>query len=199
MKTNSRRILTTHAGRLQRPDELTQQMLAHPGSRPNDEAFAARLKNAVEDAVRRQAASGVDVVSDGEMGKMRRSSYVTTRLAGCEERALKPQEGGGVGRTERDAFPQFFAEFIDRGDYYYKSPGVTLGNLRVVCTGPIVYTRGTAQLRAPRHPGGQDPSSRVLGWLARATHRRYAVQIRGRPYAAGSCPGILVRSWQRPS
>ena len=140
MKTNSRRILTTHAGRLQRPDELTQQMLAHPGSRPNDEAFAALLKNAVEDAVRRQAASGVDVVSDGEMGKITWSSYVTTRLAGCEERALKPQEGGGVGRTERDAFPQFFAEFIDRGAYYYKSPGVTLGNLRVVCTGPIVYT-----------------------------------------------------------
>jgi hypothetical protein len=30
MKRSTRRILTTHVGRLQRPEELTQAMEAHP-------------------------------------------------------------------------------------------------------------------------------------------------------------------------
>ncbi len=52
------------------------------------------------------------------MGKITWSSYVGGRLGGCEERALEPGERGAVGGTERDRFPQFFAEFIDCHDYF---------------------------------------------------------------------------------
>jgi len=139
MLRSTDRIMTTHAGRLQRPDYLTEAMLAHPRGRPDGDQFRAQLRSAVAEAVREQAELGVDVVSDGEMGKVTWSSYVGGRLGGCEERPLGPGETTTVGGADRRAFPQFFAEFIDRGDYYYKSPGITLGNFRLVCTGPITY------------------------------------------------------------
>ena len=50
MKNSATRILTTHVGCLQRPDELTQAMLAHLGARHTDTAFAARLQRAAKEA-----------------------------------------------------------------------------------------------------------------------------------------------------
>jgi 5-methyltetrahydropteroyltriglutamate--homocysteine methyltransferase len=51
--------------------------------RPVDaDAFAARVESAVAEVVRKQVEAGVDVVSDGEMGKPSFATYVTYRLAG---------------------------------------------------------------------------------------------------------------------
>ncbi len=47
MKRSLKRILTTHAGRLERPEAITKAMEQHPGGRPTDAAFAGQLKQAV--------------------------------------------------------------------------------------------------------------------------------------------------------
>jgi 5-methyltetrahydropteroyltriglutamate--homocysteine methyltransferase len=77
------RILTTHVGSLPRPDDLIQTMFAKQEGVPVDQAaLDERTRTAVEEVVRLQAEAGVDVVSDGEMGKPSYVTYISDRLDG---------------------------------------------------------------------------------------------------------------------
>jgi 5-methyltetrahydropteroyltriglutamate--homocysteine methyltransferase len=77
------RILTTHVGSLPRPADLIQTMFAKQEGVPVDQAaLDERTRTAVEEVVRRQAEAGVDVVSDGEMGKPSYVTYIADRLDG---------------------------------------------------------------------------------------------------------------------
>src|SRR5262245_4656801 len=70
MKRSTDRILTTHAGSLPRPGDLLDMIDAKAVGHAVDEAaYAARLRSAVADIVRRQADLGVDVIDDGELSK----------------------------------------------------------------------------------------------------------------------------------
>ena len=83
MKTSQDRILTTHVGSLPRPAELRQLLVAKDKGEPYDSAeFARQTRAAVLAIVRRQAATGVDIVNDGEMSKPGYSTYVADRLSG---------------------------------------------------------------------------------------------------------------------
>lgn len=74
---------TTHVGSLPRGPELVPQLLARDKGEAYDEAEFDRLvQNAVDEAVQHQVAAGVDVVSDGEMGKVGYSTYIIERLEG---------------------------------------------------------------------------------------------------------------------
>ncbi len=85
MKRSTERILTTHTGSLPRPDDLTATLEAmDAGTAPDPTTFAARVRSATADVVRRQVEAGVDVVSDGEQGKVGYSTYVRYRLTGFE-------------------------------------------------------------------------------------------------------------------
>jgi len=76
-------IQTTHVGSLPRGPELTPLLLARDHRQPYDaEAFERIVRAAIADAVARQEAAGVSVVSDGELGKVGYSTYVTERLSG---------------------------------------------------------------------------------------------------------------------
>ena len=78
-----REILTTHVGSLPRGNELTPLLLARDHGEPYDAAAFERLvQAAVEEAVAKQDAAGVSIVSDGELGKVGYSTYVTERLSG---------------------------------------------------------------------------------------------------------------------
>jgi 5-methyltetrahydropteroyltriglutamate--homocysteine methyltransferase len=81
MKRSSDRILTTHTGSLPRPPKLQQalQRLDRDEAGPPE---AGAVSDAVAGIVRRQAEAGIDVVNDGEMGKVSYATYVTERLAG---------------------------------------------------------------------------------------------------------------------
>ena len=46
--------------------------------------FDATIRAAVVDAINKQAAAGVDIVSDGEMGKISYATYIRHRLTGFE-------------------------------------------------------------------------------------------------------------------
>jgi len=67
MRRSAERILTTHAGSLARPDALRDVLIAKDDGRGYDASvFAALVRDAVGEAVRRQVAAGLDVVNDGE-------------------------------------------------------------------------------------------------------------------------------------
>lgn len=82
MITGKDRVLTTHTGSLPRPNDLTQLMYAHQEGRPVDAEIDQRLPGEVSDIVGRQRAAGIDVVSDGELGKVGYVNYIVDRLAG---------------------------------------------------------------------------------------------------------------------
>lgn len=77
------RIRTTHVGSLPRGEELTPLLLARDAGKPYDaDQFDSAVGAAVAEAVRQQVACGVDVVSDGELGKVGYSTYMIERLSG---------------------------------------------------------------------------------------------------------------------
>lgn len=132
MKTSrSDRILTTHVGSLPRPDDLAADLtLADTGRL--DEAvrgdLGPRVHDAVMDVVARQAAAGIDVVSDGEMSKFGYATYVKERLTGF----------GGPGE------PIALSEFADVPGF---APRVALELDAPSCDGPVTYV-GQAALDA---------------------------------------------------
>jgi len=76
-------IQTTHVGSMPRPDDLTPLLRARDSGQPYDAAeFDTKVSAAVDQAVAQQIACGVDVVSDGEIGKIGYSTYIIERLSG---------------------------------------------------------------------------------------------------------------------
>ena len=74
MKRSTDRILTTHVGSLARPKDLLDLMQAKVNGEPYDhDVYAQRIPTAA-------AESGIDIVTDGEQGKLGFSAYVSERL-----------------------------------------------------------------------------------------------------------------------
>ncbi len=142
MKRSTDRILTTHVGSLPRPDDLRLMILQKQrGEKIDEAALAARVKSAVAETVRRQADAGIDIVADGEMGRIGFIPYVNERLTGIEpSRGAEPANYWNQSREYR-AFPEFYA-------WATQLPGAAgqTGRTRWVCTGPVSYT-GMAALQ----------------------------------------------------
>jgi 5-methyltetrahydropteroyltriglutamate--homocysteine methyltransferase len=133
MKTSTDRFLTTHVGSLIRPQALQEIMRAKQGGEAYDRAaYDACLKSSVADVVRRQAETGLDVVSDGEFGKaISWNQYVVERLSGFELRAIPPGYRPGTPGADRTRFKEFYAELDVREP---------MANPRMVaCVGPVKY------------------------------------------------------------
>jgi 5-methyltetrahydropteroyltriglutamate--homocysteine methyltransferase len=132
MKRSDKRILTTHVGSLVRPPEL--KALAQSGKdRPADTAPTAEyletVRRATEEVVKKQAAVGLDIISDGEFGKSSWSNYVLNRVSGFE---IRPDELRPVRWLGRDL--DRFADVIAR-----EMPSVLTGRPTEACIGPIEY------------------------------------------------------------
>src|SRR5262249_35545951 len=107
MKRSTQRILTTHVGSLPRPPELMEIMRAIGRGEPYDARRRDELvRLAVADAVDHQIKAGVDVVSDGEMGKPSFINYANDRLGGFEP-APANTKSQWSGTRETIAFPEF--------------------------------------------------------------------------------------------
>jgi 5-methyltetrahydropteroyltriglutamate--homocysteine methyltransferase len=130
-----RRIVTTHVGSLPRPPALSAKLLARmTGQNYDPKALSDELHQAVIGIVAKQAALGIDVVSDGEFSKTSFQYYVTDRLSGLTPIAPK----AGVRSTrENRAFPAFYKNGSHSGTQA----------TRYACTGPIAYV-GHDQLAA---------------------------------------------------
>jgi len=152
------RILTTHAGSLVRPPELLAFLGAKERGEAYDEAaYTECLRAAVADAVRRQVECGIDVVDDGEMGKISWITYLYERVSGLESRMVE-LEGGRVYPPSRDrlAFPDFYVEHdAQQAEEVFKAMGMVADEEGAAgtggdekqpamgrawfCTGPISY------------------------------------------------------------
>jgi 5-methyltetrahydropteroyltriglutamate--homocysteine methyltransferase len=108
MKRSTDRILTTHVGSLIRPDPLQGFLRLKQAGKPYDEAaYQKCLTASVADIVRRQADTGIDVVSDGEFGKsISWSQYVLERLSGFERRPIKDGADPFARGLDRERSPR---------------------------------------------------------------------------------------------
>jgi 5-methyltetrahydropteroyltriglutamate--homocysteine methyltransferase len=142
MKRSTDRILTTHAGSLPRPDTLMPLIRQKAQGEAIDEAkFAVEVTVAVEDTVRRQAEAGIDIVGDGEQGRVGFIPYVNERLDGITPSPTAQAANYWNESREYRAFPQFYA-------WAAAMPGTAgqTGRTRWVCTGPVSY-KGHAALK----------------------------------------------------
>src|SRR6187402_50210 len=118
MKRSTDRFLTTHTGSLPRPEDLIRMMYAKEEGVPVEPAaLADRVASAVDEVVRKQAESGVDIVNDGEMSKPSYATYIKDRLEGF----------GGTGNTfvyqDLSGFPNLAKRvFGDPGRSRRKTP-----------------------------------------------------------------------------
>jgi len=154
MAGSADRILTTHVGSLVRPPKLVEFLHKIEDGQPYDSAaYEACLAQSIEEVVRRQAETGIDIVSDGEFSKGRNwAFYIHDRLTGVSTRPLTPEEAkdpmaSAGGGQDRVAFPEFYAEY-DR----VSGLGARLGK-RFVVNGALTYSdrqvkRDIANLKA---------------------------------------------------
>ena len=142
MKRSTGRILTTHVGSLPRPQDLAGMIMggAQTGSPEQRAAFDARVASAVKEAVEKQIAAGVDIVSDGEQGKIGFVNYVKDRLDGFNGKAtpfmaadLLEFPGLGAGGAASAAAQQQ-ARAREAGEAPPPPP-----NWTPACDGPISY------------------------------------------------------------
>jgi 5-methyltetrahydropteroyltriglutamate--homocysteine methyltransferase len=112
LKRSTERILTTHTGSLPRPSDLDQMLFDREDGKALDPAtFEARVRDVVDEIVQLQLAAGIDVVNDGEVGRIGFFSYVKDRLGGFggETVALAP--------AEMLEFPEVFKNLLDAPSY----------------------------------------------------------------------------------
>jgi 5-methyltetrahydropteroyltriglutamate--homocysteine methyltransferase len=131
MKRSTERMLTTHTGSLPRPRDVTTMLEAlDAGTAPAASAFEARVREAVADVVRRQVEAGVDIINDGEQGKVGYSTYVRHRLT-------------GFGGQSVVAMRADWADFPEGAARLGRSTAVA----RPSCNGPIAWKDRTAVQR----------------------------------------------------
>lgn len=131
MKFSTERILTTHTGSLPRPLDLTAMLEAlDAGTTPDPNTFEARVRSAVAGVVRKQVEAGVDIINDGEQGKVGYSTYVRYRLTGFEGESVVP------GRSDWADFPEAAARH-----------GRLRATARPACNGPIAWKDKAAVLK----------------------------------------------------
>lgn len=136
MKRSVKRILTTHTGSLPRPDKLVELMFTKEEGREVDARLLGELVcNSVREIVERQHATGIDVVSDGEMSKPSYATYVTERLTGFG------------GKSDRPKLSDIL-EHPNVASHYFNDPGVQRLNMnRPACNGPVAR-KGMAEADA---------------------------------------------------
>ncbi len=85
MKKSVDRILTTHVGSMPRSAAVTDMVFGQERGDPIDaQQFDTVIAAAVKEVVMKQAAAGVDLISDGEQSKISYATYIKDRLTGFD-------------------------------------------------------------------------------------------------------------------
>jgi len=84
MLRSAERILTTHVGSLPRSQAVTDVLFARENNGPLPPNPDGVIADAVKAIVAKQVEVGVDIVSDGEMGKISYATYIKDRLSGFD-------------------------------------------------------------------------------------------------------------------
>jgi 5-methyltetrahydropteroyltriglutamate--homocysteine methyltransferase len=132
MERSTERILTTHAGSLPRPAALLPMLLAQEaGERIDSAQLEAEVRSAVQETVRRQLDTHVDVLNDGEVSKPSYATYVKDRLTGFGGEGSIQEVASSV--MSLDDFPDF-AEHLT-------ATMASAAEIRFTsCDGPVAFT-----------------------------------------------------------
>jgi len=123
MTADTGRIRTTHTGSLPRPRDLvTMLQEREAGAQPA--GFDARVRAAVLEAVKRQAATGLSIVNDGEQGRADYTVYVKDRLTGFDG------ESTPLPNLDAEEFPEWTEMARQHAPPFQQRPA---------CTGPIEW------------------------------------------------------------
>src|SRR5262249_22957178 len=130
MKRSTDRILTTHAGSLPMPSDLSAMLHAKEAGQPYDaQALQQRLANAVAAAVQQQAEHSIHIITDGEHAKTSCRRYLSERRAGLETR--RGAVARAVSDRQRQDFPEYFAT--------QRAVAAGVGRRQFYCVGPLQY------------------------------------------------------------
>ncbi|MBV9047365.1 MAG: cobalamin-independent methionine synthase II family protein [Solirubrobacterales bacterium] len=130
MKRSTDRILTTHAGSLPRPAELLPLLLAQEAGEGDSAEFAAEVRGAVKETVKKQLDAGVDVINDGEVSKPSYATYVKDRLTGF----------GGEGSIEEVASSVATLEGFPDYAEQWQATMESVSQIRfTTCDGPVSF------------------------------------------------------------
>jgi 5-methyltetrahydropteroyltriglutamate--homocysteine methyltransferase len=94
--------------------------------------YADRIRDAVSESVRQQVDHGIDVVTDGEQGKVGFFRYINDRLDGFEAR---PRPGATGFGAEVEDFPEYYEQYFRRA----MLGGAIAPAVGLVCVGPVSY------------------------------------------------------------
>lgn len=148
MKRSDHRILTTHTGSLPRPSDLVETLNAKELGKGYDERHLDdRVSRAIAEVVRRQTATGLDVINDGEHSKVSWMAYARGRLSGLEE-IDSPVRFRGATRDSL-AFPAAYEDMkvMLAGRSSALVAKRTVRPKAWICSGPVAYI-GQDELRA---------------------------------------------------
>src|SRR3954451_12745433 len=159
MKRSTDRILTTHVGSLCRPPDVLDGILKKVSGQPRDEAaFNEMVRKGVQENVRMQAEVGIDVPSDGEVGKPSFAGYVTERLGGLVTTTEAPKTADNPMNYPilNEEFPGFMAQYNAMYRTIWMPPAVPRSLVdsavertraeRVIVTDKITY-QGQAEIK----------------------------------------------------
>lgn len=150
MQRSSERILTTHVGSLVRTDEIIEfQIRRHLGEAVDSSTYAQALSRGVREVVDHQARVGVDVVDDGEYGKLNWIAYLGERLQGMEKIDVQASdEDYAAFWPEQERFGEFYKVHArhETKQWLPVTPSVsrytgsqTNDYRNIVCKGPLKY------------------------------------------------------------
>ena len=151
VQTSVDRILTTHVGSLVRTPALVEAHIKADltESLPVDQ-YQALLAKGVREVVSRQVQVGVDVVDDGEYGKVNWITYLGERLGGLESRPAT-REMAVANATfwpEQNRFDDFYRVYgkFETMQWLPETPSKArytgdqaTDYMRVACTGALTY------------------------------------------------------------
>ena len=127
------KILTSHVGSLPRSQEVVDFIFARENGVSYDESlFDKTMTNAVNETVKKQTESGIDIVSDGETSKISYATYVKDRYTGFS----------GDSPRNAPADLKMFPTFLER----LANDGGTPQYARPMCTGPV-SSKGQGELQ----------------------------------------------------
>jgi 5-methyltetrahydropteroyltriglutamate--homocysteine methyltransferase len=144
-------IRTTHVGSLIRPDDVVAAMRRVANGEtiePGD--LAPLLERGVHEVVARQKQAGIDIVSDGEFGKIGWNFYVYERLGGIELRPPQAETFGDlpISATDWERFPDFYADYFAKEQDFETPSGVFAAVEPIHYTGQEAIERDIANLKA---------------------------------------------------
>jgi len=163
MKRSETRILTTHTGSLPRSPELQELLRSRLDPEAAEaEEFRTGVEEGVADVVAKQTAIGVDVINDGEQGRVQYATYVKDRLTGFDgEQVLRARP-----RLDMLDFPEFAVQNGVSSSATIPWPA---------CTGPISWK-------------DKDAVQRDIQRLKNATKDAKAEEI----FMTAASPGVIA-------